>query len=106
MSPAHNTCPRNDVEVFQNLGNWLRKTKRTAFLAETGGPAFGLDCRKLLCEHLDALNAYSNVYLGWTGWAAGLLEYESTLVETPKKTSTGCQDVPLLTGCIAGKVKG
>jgi endoglucanase len=102
-SGTHNTCSRNNVEVFQNLGNWLRDHKRKAILAETGGSAYGFDCRDRLCEQLDTIDSYSDVYLGWLGWAAGMFEYNTTLSETPKKTSTGYEDVRLVKDCIAGK---
>ena len=49
-SGTHSTCSRNNVEVFQNLGYWLREQKRQAILAETGGGAFDTSCRKLLCQ--------------------------------------------------------
>ena len=92
-------------EVLEDLGHWLRQNKRKAFLAKTGGGPFDASCRKLLRQQLDTLNAYSDVYLGWMGWAAGMFEYGSALAETPKKVNGGYQDVPLVRECIAGKFK-
>ena len=39
------------------------------------------------------------------GWAAGMFAYNDGISETPKKTHTGYQDVPLVKECVAGKFK-
>ena len=104
-SGGHSTCSRNNVEVFTDLGNWLREQKRQAIVAETGDGPFDAGCRKLLCQQLDTINSYSDVYLGCLGWAAGMFDYGSEISETPKKVGSTYQDVPLVKECIAGKFK-
>jgi endoglucanase len=89
--------------VFQNLCNCLRDHKQKVILAENGGSAYGCDCRDRLCEQPDNINSHSDVYLGWLGWAAGMFEYKPTLSETPRKTSSGYEDVRLVKYCIAGQ---
>lgn len=100
-SGTHTSCTTNNVQVFQTLGDWLRTNKRQAILTETGGGPSDSSCLQDVCQELAELNTYADVYLGWTGWAAGAFDSSYTLSETPN----GSQDVPLVTQCIAGQFK-
>jgi endoglucanase len=93
----------NNVGDFQTLGNWLRTNKRQAILTETGGGASDSSCLADVCQELAELNLYSDVYLGWTGWAAGGFDQTYALTETPTLSGSKWSDVPLVTQCIAGK---
>jgi endoglucanase len=105
-SGTHTTCTTNNAAAFTSLGDWLRTNKRQAILTETGGGATDSSCLKAVCEQLDVLNNYSDVYLGWTGWSAGRFDATYELTETPTRNSNGgWTDVPLVTQCIAGKFK-
>jgi endoglucanase len=102
-SGTHTNCVTNNVGDFQTLGNWLRTNKRQAILTETGGGASDSSCLADVCQELAELNLYSDVYLGWTGWAAGGFDQTYALTETPTLSGSKWSDVPLVTQCIAGK---
>lgn len=106
-SGTHSSCTTNNSNIFTNLGNWLRSNNRKAFLTETGGGSSDSSCLQRLCEQFNTINSYSDVYLGWIGWAAGAFGTDYVLSETPKKNSDGTYtDQPLLKQCVAGKFTG
>ncbi|KAL9080219.1 MAG: hypothetical protein Q9159_007643 [Coniocarpon cinnabarinum] len=86
---------------FKPLGDYLRTSKRQAFLSETGGGNTA-SCEQYICNALEFMSSYSDVYLGWTGWAAGSFDSSYVLSEVPD----GATDKPLVQQCIAGKFKG
>lgn len=104
-SGTHLTCTTNNVAVFQTLGDWLRTNKRQAILTETGGGSSDSSCLTDVCQELAELSTYSDVYLGWTGWAAGAFATTYVLSETPTLSGSKWTDVPLVTQCIAGQFK-
>lgn len=104
-SGTHTTCTTNNVEAFNTLGDWLRENKRQAILTETGG-SNDASCLTALCEQFDAMNKYSDVYLGWTGWSAGKFDSSYELVMTPTKNGDGWTDQEIVTKCVAGKFGG
>jgi endoglucanase len=104
-SGTHTTCTTNNVDAFTTLGNWLRTNKRQAILTETGGGASDSSCLVAVCQELDVLNKYSDVYLGWTGWSAGMFSTSYELSEVPTQNGNSWTDVPLVTQCIAGKFR-
>jgi len=104
-SGTHASCTSNNVAAFQTLGNWLRTNRRKAMLTETGGGPNDSTCLTNVCQELDALNSYSDVYLGWTGWAAGMFDTSYVLSETPTLNGNTYTDQPLVKQCIAGKFK-
>lgn len=101
-SGTHTTCTTNNVAAFTTLGDWLRTNKRQAILTETGG-SDDASCLTMLCEQFDALNKYSDVYLGWTGWSAGKFDASYELTETPSKSGSSWTDRKIVTQCVAGK---
>ena len=102
---THTTRTTNNADAFTNLGNWLRQNKRQATSTKTDGGATDSSCLKAVCEQLDVLNNYSDVYLGWTGWSAGMFSGSYELTEVPTNNGNSWTDVPLVTLCIAGKFK-
>lgn len=104
-SGTHTSCTTNNVDAFNSLAEWLRTNERQAILTETGGGPSDSSCLKAVCEQLDVLNQYSDAYLGWTGWAAGMFASSYELSEVPTKNGNSWTDVPLVTQCIAGKFK-
>ena len=104
-SGTHTNCVSNQQAVFSSLGDWLRTNKRQAILTETGGGASDSSCLTDVCQELDELNLYSDVYLGWIGWAAGNFATSYVLSETPSLSGTTYTDQPLVKQCIAGKFK-
>ncbi|KAF2214109.1 glycoside hydrolase family 5 protein [Cercospora zeae-maydis SCOH1-5] len=105
-SGTHTNCVTNNADAFQSLGDYLRQNKRQAILTETGGGPTDSSCLTNLCAQFDVLNQYSDVYLGWTSWAAGKFDSSYELTETPTKNANGgWTDVQLVTQCVVGKFK-
>lgn len=97
------TCATNNVAAFETLGDWLRANGGQAFLSETGGGPTDSSCLEYLCQQFDTINSYSDVFLGWTGWAAGSFDTSYTLAETPTLSGDTYVDQPLVKQCVAGK---
>ncbi|KAK3072419.1 Endoglucanase EG-II [Teratosphaeriaceae sp. CCFEE 6253] len=104
-SGTHASCTTNNVAAFTTLGNYLRTNKRQAILTETGGGPNDSSCLTALCQQFDTLNSYSDVFLGWTGWAAGKFDTSYVLSETPTLSGGVYTDQPLVKQCIVGKFK-
>jgi endoglucanase len=71
-SGTHATCEGADQarQGLVDVSNWLRQNKKRGFLGEFG--AGGNDpCLAGLTQMLDVMNQNSDVWLGWTYWAAG-----------------------------------
>lgn len=98
-------CVTSQSASFVTLGNWLRMNKRQAMLTETGGGSSTSSCETYVCEELATLNTYSDVFLGWTGWAAGSFDTSYVLSLTPTNNGGSWTDQPLLTQCFAGQFK-
>lgn len=76
-SGTSTTCVQNHIsDSFTTLATYLRSNKRQAFLSETGGGNTA-SCEQYVCQALAYLNTNSDVYLGWTGWAAGSFDSKS-----------------------------
>ena len=101
-SGTSTTCTTNNSDAFSTLGDWLRTNKRLAMLTETGGSSDS-SCVTMLSEQFDTINEYSDVYLGWVGWAAGKFDSSYALAETPTKSGSTWTDAELVTQCVAGK---
>ena len=74
-------------------------------LTETGGGSDASSCLTDLCQELATLNKYSDVFLGWTGWAAGSFDTSYVLSETPTGSGGNWVDQPLVKQCIVGQFK-
>ncbi|ORY56371.1 glycoside hydrolase superfamily [Pseudomassariella vexata] len=93
-------CVTNNIDdAFSPLATWLRKEGRMAILTETGGGNVA-SCEKYVCEEIAYLNANSDVYLGYIGWAAGGFDdtYALDLTPTGADFST---DTALAAKCFA-----
>lgn len=102
-SGTSTTCTTSNSEAFATLGEWLRTNERKAFLTETGGGQDSSTCLEYLCAQFDTLNEYSDVYLGWVGWAAGAFDSSYALAETPTLSGSEYSDCQLVSQCIVGK---
>lgn len=69
-------------EAFSILAPYLRQTKRQAMLTEFGG-GNNAECVKFIGAAMDYLNKNSDVFAGWTSWAAGGFADDYELAETP-----------------------
>jgi len=96
-SGTNTECVTNNIaNAFAPLAQWLRCHGRKAFLTETGGGNTA-SCAQNLCQELQFLNANSDVYMGFIGWAAGSFSADSyALTMTPHADGSNQQ---LVTQC-------
>lgn len=118
-------CISDYVEdAFQPLADYLRKTKRIAFIGELGGGANTTSClrgtfpsffslrfshkissrltRLDVCNALAFINRNSDVFLGFTAWSAGSFRQSYPYILVPKGSAKeGWVDQPLVTECLA-----
>ena len=104
-SGTHANCVTNNADVFTSFASTLRSAGRQAMLTETGGGPTDGTCLTNVCQELQTLSANSDVYLGWTGWAAGEFDTSYILTETPMGSPGSYTDQQLVTQCIAGIFK-
>ncbi|KAI9687979.1 MAG: Endoglucanase EG-II [Bogoriella megaspora] len=103
-SGTHTNCVTNNIATaFQPLADYLRTNKRQAMLTETGGGATDSSCNTYVCQELEYLAENSDVYLGYTTWAAGGFDQTYELTETPLPSGA---DQPLVTNCVEGVFTG
>ena len=100
-SGTSTTCTTNNVETFKTFGAWLRQAGRQAMVTETGGSSDST-CLTNVCQQLQTLMDYSDVYLGWTGWGAGMFATSYALSEVPSGSVGSYTDQAIVTKCIAG----
>jgi len=105
-SGTHANCVTNNVAGLNTLATQLRKDGRQGILTETGGGPNDSSCLTAVCQELEALAKNSDVYLGWTGWAAGGFDTSYVLSETPSGSAGSYVDQPLVKQCIAGAFLG
>ncbi|KAI9751334.1 MAG: hypothetical protein M4579_006117 [Chaenotheca gracillima] len=99
-SGTSTVCVTDQIEsAFQPLADHLRGTMRKAFLSEFGG-ANNEGCQTDACNLLSFLNDNSDVYLGWTSWAAGGFDASYTLTETPTNNGGSWTDTSMVTQCM------
>ncbi|KAF2651956.1 glycoside hydrolase family 5 protein [Lophiostoma macrostomum CBS 122681] len=112
-SGTHTECVKNNIDnAFKPLADWLRTNKRLAILSETGGGNTA-SCQQYLCQEIQYLNPAdeiesqnSDVYIGYTGWAAGGFASTYELNETPTGSGNSWTDTSLVKSCIVGAWKG
>lgn len=105
-SGTHTECVKDNISnAFQPLADWLRSNSRKAILSETGG-GNTQSCQQYLCNQLKYLNQNADVYIGYTGWAAGGFASSYELNETPTQNGGSWQDTSLVQSCIVGVWKG
>jgi len=99
-SGTHTECVTDNVaSAFQPLATWLRTNKRLAILSETGGGNTA-SCQTYMCSQIAFLNANSDVYPGYIGWAAGSFGATYELTETPTESGNSWQDTSLVESCL------
>lgn len=104
-SGTHTECVTDNVSsAFSPLATWLRTNNRLAFNSETGGGNTA-SCERYLCAQIEFLNQNSDVYLGYTGWAAGGFASTYELNETPTQSGGSWTDTALVKQCIVGAWK-
>lgn len=82
------------------LASWLERNGRQAFLSETGG-GNTQSCATYLRQQLGFLNKHSDVFLGYTAWAAGSFLSDYTLSLTPQQNGDSWTDTMLVEQAVA-----
>jgi endoglucanase len=104
-SGTHTECVKNNIDTaFKPLATWLKQNGRKAMLTETGGGNTA-SCQQYLCQEIQFLNQNSDVYLGYTSWAAGGFDGSYELTETPTKNGNTWTDTSLVKSCVVGAWK-
>jgi len=95
-------CVTNNIDnAFAPLATYLRTNKRQAFLTETGGGNVA-SCETYMCQQVAYLNANSDVFLGYIGWAAGNFDAATyVLSEVPTDNNGVWTDSALVSACLA-----
>jgi endoglucanase len=102
-SGTHSTCvsSSDNIAGFTKLASWLRTNGRQAILTEAGG-SNDQSCLTAVCDILNYLMTNSDVYLGWTGWSAGMFAADYVLSEVPTGSAGSYKDQAIVSKCIAG----
>ncbi|KAF8866278.1 glycoside hydrolase [Acephala macrosclerotiorum] len=88
---------------FAPLTEWLRCNGRQAFLTGAGGGSMA-SCVQYMCNVIPFLNANSDVYVGYTRWAAGGMLQPYVLSEASNMLPDGTWvDHLLVSSCMAPK---
>ena len=83
------------AERLMNFTNWLKQNNRRGFLGEFAGGR-NSTCNAALGNMLNYIDANSDVWLGWTYWAAGPWWGEYIFTLEPTNCPTNCTDRPQL----------
>ncbi|KAI5255718.1 cellulase-domain-containing protein [Aureobasidium subglaciale] len=100
-SGTNSACTTDNVSIFENFATWLRSNGRQAMLTEGGG-SNDQSCLTNVCKMLGVLMTNSDVYLGWTGWSAGMFATDYVLSEVPNGSAGSYTDQAIVSKCIAG----
>ena len=94
-------CSYNGVTgiALGALANWLRRNGRQAFLTETGGGNTE-SCVDYLKQELGFLSKNSDVFLGYTAWAAGSFDDSYELSLTPTQNGNSWEDTMLVSQAV------
>ncbi|PVI06000.1 glycoside hydrolase family 5 protein [Periconia macrospinosa] len=104
-SGTHTDCVKNNIDnAFKPLAEWLRTNGRKAMLTESGGGNTA-SCQQYMCQQIQYLNQNADVYLGYTGWAAGGFAPSYELNEVPTQNGNSWTDTSLVKSCIVGAWK-
>lgn len=105
-SGTHSECVTNNIDdAFAPLADYARSHQRLVLNTEFGGGS-GNDCITDIGQQLAFLNENSDVYLGWSGWAAGSFMAGYTLDLTPVDTNGTWVDTPLVAQAMVPAFKG
>ncbi|KZO94318.1 glycoside hydrolase family 5 protein [Calocera viscosa TUFC12733] len=100
------TCVTDNISTaFAPLADWLRSNGRQAINSEFGG-GDDAGCVTYISTQLAYLNTNSDVYLGWTGWAAGSFDTSYVLSLVPTNTSGVWTDTELVAQALVPAFKG
>ncbi|KUJ21508.1 glycoside hydrolase family 5 protein [Mollisia scopiformis] len=100
-------CSSNHItDTFMPLAMFLVANKRQAILSETGG-GNSASCLTDLCNTLTFINANTDAYMGYVGWAAGGFSPTNyNLTMTPIGSAGNFTDQPIVKQCLVGTRMG
>ncbi|CZR69888.1 related to cellulase precursor [Phialocephala subalpina] len=100
-------CSSNNIQdTFMPLSMVLVANKREAILSETGG-GNSASCLTDLCNTLTFINANTDAYMGYVGWAAGGFSPTTyNLTMTPLGSAGNFTDQPIVKQCLVGTRMG
>ncbi|KAK8048286.1 glycoside hydrolase family 5 protein [Apiospora phragmitis] len=98
-SGTHKECVTDNVEDFKTVANFLRASGRKGLVSESGASS-AASCLKAFCSQNNFINANSDVFAGFVGWAAGSFDASYVLGLTPTKQNGKLVDNQLMMQCI------
>ncbi|KAM7219672.1 glycoside hydrolase superfamily [Rhypophila decipiens] len=104
-SGTHEECVTDNIEAFQQVAEFLRKTGRKGLVSETGAPPNAPECMARFCAQNAFINRNSDVFVGLVGWAAGSFDTSYLLSMTPRKVNGRFENNALATECFIGTWK-
>ncbi|KAE9381822.1 glycoside hydrolase family 5 protein [Stipitochalara longipes BDJ] len=100
-SGDHTECVMDNVaDTFEPVAAWLRTNKRQAILSETGAGVSSDSCFVDFCAQNTAINANSDVYLGYVAWTAGSVTSDYILDLAPTLSGTTWTDTKMTIQCV------
>ncbi|KAK8041789.1 glycoside hydrolase family 5 protein [Apiospora rasikravindrae] len=98
-SGTHKECVTDNVEEFKALAKFLRDNGRKGLVSESGA-SNAASCLKAFCSQNNFINANSDVFVGFVGWAAGSFDASYVMGLTPTKQNGKMVDNQLMMQCI------
>ncbi|KAK8090343.1 glycoside hydrolase family 5 protein [Apiospora hydei] len=94
-SGTHKECVTDNVEEFKALAKFLRDNGRKGLVSESGASG-AASCLKAFCSQNNFINANSDVFVGFVGWAAGSFDASYVMGLTPTKQNGKLVDNQLM----------
>lgn len=102
-SGSNTECVMDNVaDTFEPVAAWLRINKRQAIVSETGAGVSSESCFTDFCAQNAAINANSDVYIGYMAWTAGSVNTDYILDLAPTSTGTTWVDQKMVVQCVIG----
>lgn len=98
-SGTHKECVTDNVEDFKTVAKFLRDNGRKGLVSESGAST-AASCLKAFCSQNNFINANSDVFVGFVGWAAGSFDASYVMGLTPTKQNGKLVDNQLMMQCI------
>lgn len=103
-SGTHRECVTDNVEDFKTVAKFLRDNGRKGLVSESGASG-AASCLKAFCSQNNFINANSDVFVGFVGWAAGSFDASYVMGLTPTKQNGKMVDNQLMMQCIVAPWK-
>ncbi|KAK8115226.1 glycoside hydrolase family 5 protein [Apiospora kogelbergensis] len=103
-SGTHKECVTDNVEAFKGVATFLRANGRKGLVSESGASS-AASCLKAFCSQNNFINANSDVFVGFVGWAAGSFDASYVLGLTPSKQNGKYVDNQVMMQCVVAPWK-